>query len=82
MLKKKCQHYSSGPSYNNYDQGAIIVGDYKLIVGPQFDKCSKLMWPPRPRIPFQQGPGFSNAYEYMTEHDCYWSHGMSPLDGI
>ena len=32
--------------YNYTDKGAIIVGDYKLIVGSQKGGCSSLMWSP------------------------------------
>ena len=32
--------------YNNPGQGAIIVGDYKLVVGLQGNLCGSLMWSP------------------------------------
>ena len=41
--------------YNYTGKGAIIVGDYKLIVGPQKGGCSSLMWSPVD-FPCSDGP--------------------------
>ena len=49
--------------YSYYGKGAIIVGDYKLIVGPQFDTCSSLMWSPVD-FPCSDGPKGINCYPY------------------
>ena len=49
--------------YNYIGQGAIIVGDYKLIVGPQGDKCSRLMWSPVD-FPCSDGPKGINCDPY------------------
>ena len=32
--------------FNFTGKGSIIMGDYKLIYGPQGDKCDNLMWSP------------------------------------
>jgi len=44
-------------------KGAIIVGDYKLIVEPQGDKCSSLMWSPVD-FPCSDGPKGINCDPY------------------
>ena len=51
-------------SYNNNirpNQGAVIVGDYKLIVGPQKINCDSNMWSPLD-FPCSQGP--------ISDTDC------------
>jgi arylsulfatase A-like enzyme len=49
--------------YQYENTGAIIMGDYKLIVGPQGTRCDSLMWSPL-TYPCEQGPKGENCDEY------------------
>ena len=50
-------------SYNYTGKGAIIVGDYKLIVGSQGDHCDALMWSPID-YPCNDGPKGDDCNPY------------------
>ena len=54
------QHSEIVLSYDYEDTGAIIVGDYKLIVGKQPEKCDSLMWTPLD-YPCHDGPKGENC---------------------
>ena len=49
--------------YEYESTGAIIMGDYKLIVGPQGKVCDALMWSPL-TYPCEQGPKGENCDPY------------------
>ena len=49
--------------YQYENTGAIIKGDYKLIVGPQSTQCDSLMWSPL-TYPCEQGPKGENCDQY------------------
>ena len=50
-------------SYNYTGKGAIIVGDYKLIIGSQGEGCDALMWSPID-YPCTEGPKGDNCDPY------------------
>ena len=45
------------------DQGAIIMGDYKLIIGPQYQTCDENMWSPLD-YPCSDGPSGKDCDPY------------------
>ena len=49
--------------FNFTGKGSIIMGDYKLIYGPQGDKCDNLMWSPLD-FPCNDGPKGPNCDPY------------------
>ena len=49
--------------YNYSEKGAIISGNYKLIVGAQGEKCDNLMWSPLD-YPCSDGPKGENCDPY------------------
>ena len=57
------QHSEIVLSYNWTKQGAIIVGDYKLIVGAQGEGCDAVMWSPID-YPCEDGPKGDNCDPY------------------
>ena len=59
----KTQHSEIVLSYDFGDTGAIIVGDYKLIVGKQSESCDSLMWTPLD-YPCNDGPKGENCDPY------------------
>ena len=57
------QHSNIVLSYDFGDAGAIIMGDYKLIVGKQSEGCDSLMWTPLD-YPCHDGPKGENCDPY------------------
>ena len=45
------------------NQGAIIMGDYKLIIGPQYEQCDENMWSPL-NYPCTDGPTGEDCNPY------------------
>ena len=60
---EKTPHDEIVLGYNFSNTGAIIVGNYKLIVGSQHARCDPLMWTPLD-FPCTKGPEGSNCDPY------------------